>query len=335
MHERSGRHAFISYSSRDRERVFEIADRLQRAGIPLWLDRHAIEGGTQWSDEIVRGIRSCAAIIIMCSDAALRSRNVKQEIQLGWRYERPYIPVLLEQTSFQGQLEYFLEGWQWIDAAHQSDQHWLPAMVRALAQMEVIQSGTAAAPGNSGQPAPATTDSGSGFSSLRALARLTDEIWPMSAAAARREGYPTVRGLGAPQDHLQRRFSLGSRMCLAFETDRPGNLLLLDQGPEGIIYCLCPSWFAPETRLSAGRTYLPQPAARYDSFVLTGVPGREHILAIMSEDPLGADWLPQDRKIPSRVLSPDDIDRLLDKIKSLPAESWIAHATYFDVVRAE
>lgn len=68
-------------------------------------------------------------------------------------------------------------------------------------------------------------------------------------------------------------------MRLAIEAARAGHLLLLDEGPEGILYCLCPSHFAPDTRLSVGYCELPQAGSRYDSFVVTGQPGREHLLA--------------------------------------------------------
>jgi hypothetical protein len=52
---------------------------------------------------------------------------------------------------------------------------------------------------------------------------------------------------------------------LALESDRAEHLLLLDEGPEEIIYCLCPSHFAPDTRLQPGCNLLPQRGARYDS----------------------------------------------------------------------
>jgi len=71
-------------------------------------------------------------------------------------------------------------------------------------------------------------------------------------------------------------------MRLATKFDRVGHLLLLDERPEGIIHCLCPSHFAPDTRLQPGCHLLPQREARYDSFVAPGKPGREHLLAIAS-----------------------------------------------------
>jgi hypothetical protein len=113
--------------------------------------------------------------------------------------------------------------------------------------------------------------------SLRRIARFTDRIWPLPAAARPRSANPAaIRGLGAPQEDAQHGYPLGSRVRLAIESDRAeqgGYLLLLDEGPEGIIYCLCPSHFAPDTRLREGRNDLPQERARYDSFVVTGQPG--------------------------------------------------------------
>ncbi len=71
-------------------------------------------------------------------------------------------------------------------------------------------------------------------------------------------------------------------MRLATKFDRVGHLLLLDEGPEGIIYCLCPSHFAPDTRLQPGCNLLPQRGARYDSFVVTGKPGQKHLLEFLA-----------------------------------------------------
>ena len=129
-------------------------------------------------------------------------------------------------------------------------------------------------------------------------------------------GSPRVRGLGAP-----------------FESQYQGHLLLLDKGPEGILYCLCPSQFAPDTRLRPGRSDLPQAGSRYDSFVVTGKPGREHLLAIITDEPLGLDWMPRDPvKEPARVLKQADTDALLVRLRDLGGHRWTALSTYFDVV---
>lgn len=104
---------------------------------------------------------------------------------------------------------------------------------------------------------------------------------------------------------------MGSYVILAVASDRAGHLLLLDEGPEGIIYCLCPSHLASEKSLQPGCKLLPQRGARYGSFVVTGKPGREHLLAIVSDEPLGLEWLPDDSRSPARVLSRDEVSTLV------------------------
>lgn len=124
-----------------------------------------------------------------------------------------------------------------------------------------------------------------------------------------------LRDLDAPQDDVRHGHRLGSRVCLAIESDRAGHLLLLDEGTSGKIYCLRPSVFAPETRLAAGRAYLPRQGSRYDAFVVSGQPGRVYLLALRTDKLLGLDWTPNNPKVPARVLSPADSATLLARLR--------------------
>ena len=54
-------------------------------------------------------LRGCPAVALMCSAASLASRNVRQEIMLAWRYDRPILPFLLEPTTFPDDVAYWLE----------------------------------------------------------------------------------------------------------------------------------------------------------------------------------------------------------------------------------
>jgi predicted ATPase len=140
-------YVFISYASVDRERVLGIVDSLQAAGIRVWMDQNEIQGGTQYGSEIGDGIRGCAALALCCSEASLSSRNVKQEIMLAWKYQRPYLPLLLEQTTFPQDVEYWLEGSQWIEVLDYPDERWVPRVLAALMR--------AATPQRTGPSAPA------------------------------------------------------------------------------------------------------------------------------------------------------------------------------------
>ena len=74
---------FISYASEDRDRVLDIVKRLQTRSIDVWIDRYKIPGGSEWSSEIVRGIKSCTVLLLVTSRHALESKNVRKEIDLA------------------------------------------------------------------------------------------------------------------------------------------------------------------------------------------------------------------------------------------------------------
>ena len=126
---------FISYASVDRERVLRVVEELRGAGLGVWMDQSDIPGGAQYGTEISDGIQRATALVLMCSRASLASRNVKQEIQIAWKYGRPYVPLLLEPVEFPDELEYQLEGWQWVEVLGQPPDLWLPQVMHALARL--------------------------------------------------------------------------------------------------------------------------------------------------------------------------------------------------------
>ncbi|MGI8855313.1 MAG: AAA family ATPase [Thermomicrobiales bacterium] len=130
-------YVFISYASADRERVLPVVERFRQAGIAVWFDQADIGGGTNYGLEIAEGIERCAAFVLLCSAASLASRNVKQEIQLAWKYQRPYLPLLLTPVAIPQDVEYWLEGWQWVEVMEKPDADWLPAALAALRRIGV------------------------------------------------------------------------------------------------------------------------------------------------------------------------------------------------------
>lgn len=136
--ERPPAYVFVSYASADRERVVPVVEALRSAGIGVWIDQQDITGGTRYGSEISEGIRGCSALALMCSDASLTSRNVRQEIMLAWKYQRPYLPLLLEPTSFPQDVEYWLEGSQWIEVLDRPATEWMPRIIAALQQFRLL-----------------------------------------------------------------------------------------------------------------------------------------------------------------------------------------------------
>ncbi len=127
-------YVFISYASTDRERVLPLVERLEAAGVHVWIDREGIHGGANYAQVINDAIQGAAALLLFASPASLASRNVKQELALGWRYERPYLPLLLDAVTIPGELAYWLEGAQWIELLQRPEREWLADVGQALAR---------------------------------------------------------------------------------------------------------------------------------------------------------------------------------------------------------
>src|SRR4051794_13829169 len=113
--ERDALYVFVSHASADRERVRPVVAALRGAGVPVWLDEQGIAGGEDYAREIAEAIKGAAAFLLLASPASLASRNVRQEVALAWRYERPYVPLRLDPVSIPDDLAYWLEAAQWVD----------------------------------------------------------------------------------------------------------------------------------------------------------------------------------------------------------------------------
>src|SRR5438105_2937887 len=129
----SAPYLFLSYASAERERALAIADALEAAGVRVWIDRHAIAGGTSWSAEIVRGIQGAAAVAVLCSTAAYASPNVQRELNLAVEENRALVPLLLESVPAPAEVRYALAGRQWLELLDRAQADWLPDVLRALA----------------------------------------------------------------------------------------------------------------------------------------------------------------------------------------------------------
>jgi len=340
---------FVAFASQDATRASQIAGELKKSGIKVWFDEGKRVDHPA-AQEAVRAIKHCKVMMLCCTEAAMQARDMRQEILLGWKYAKPYLPLKLEPIVYSEQLEYWLEGWPFVDVGAQPVARWMPQVRDALRRAGVTAPpvpltydhqprfrglGAAPRPSNSraDEQTPQVIYPQRGLQGLRAISRFTNNIWPVAAdKQPRGTRQPVFRGMGARPQVAQHQHRLGSRVRLAIDSDREGYLLLLDEGPEKLIYCLCPSQFAPDTHLPKGLTVLPQAGANYDAFVMTGEPGKEQLLAIITDTPLDLDWMSLDASAPARILSEADIEALLTKLRGLDESRWTALATYFDVV---
>lgn len=108
-------HVFISYSRRDTETVDKVVERLEKAGIKVWIDREGIRAGRQWRLQIVEAIDTANAFVLHVSEASVASVNVLKELNLAEDAAEPFVlPFLLEEVKLPAEMRYQLAGVQQI-----------------------------------------------------------------------------------------------------------------------------------------------------------------------------------------------------------------------------
>lgn len=69
---------FISYSSRDRDRVAELVSVLKQQGYSIWWDDDLTPGG-DWDMEIQQALEQSRTVVVVWSEHAMQSREVRAE----------------------------------------------------------------------------------------------------------------------------------------------------------------------------------------------------------------------------------------------------------------
>ncbi|HLO33680.1 MAG TPA: HEAT repeat domain-containing protein [Anaerolineales bacterium] len=96
-------HVFMSYSRKDEEVMRLIAKFLRAQGIKVWVDNEKLIPGTPiWEDEVEKGIKFAAALVVVLSPDSKSSEWVKRETSLADQHHKRIFPVLVrgdENTS--------------------------------------------------------------------------------------------------------------------------------------------------------------------------------------------------------------------------------------------
>jgi len=101
---------FISYSRRDQEFVFKLANDLEARGGRVWLDQADIRGGTQWRQSIVNGIEQAGAFLLLISPDAMESEYVNIELDIAEEKGKPIFPLIYRRTTIPENLSRFQFG---------------------------------------------------------------------------------------------------------------------------------------------------------------------------------------------------------------------------------
>ncbi|MCA1816595.1 MAG: TIR domain-containing protein [Acidobacteria bacterium] len=107
---------FISYSTKDKAAADAACAALEAEGLRCWIAPRDITPGTDWGDAIVRAISASRVMVLIFSDHANRSQQIKREVNQAIDKELAIIPLRIENVLPSGSLEYYLDTTHWLDA---------------------------------------------------------------------------------------------------------------------------------------------------------------------------------------------------------------------------
>jgi tetratricopeptide (TPR) repeat protein len=134
--QRASRPVFISYATADRRQALSVCEALEGRGVICWISCRDVEPGENYQEAIVRAIRQAPAMVLVFSDAANNSDEIKKELSLASRYDVPVLALRIEDVEPSDAFAYELSTRQWIDAFEGWDKS-VDALVRRLGQISL------------------------------------------------------------------------------------------------------------------------------------------------------------------------------------------------------
>lgn len=143
---------FISYATSDRAEALKVCKAIERRGIPCWIAMRDVRPGENYQEAIVQSLRAARAVVLVFSEAANTSDEIKKELSLASRYTVPVIALRLKDVVPSDAFAYELSTRQWINAFH----GWEKSIDTLVGRIEEI-SGTGTTATTAAAPAPRRT----------------------------------------------------------------------------------------------------------------------------------------------------------------------------------
>ncbi len=107
---------FISYSSHDKPTADAACATLEGAGVRCWIAPRDILPGTDYGESIVNALENAKVFVLIFSNSANASPQIKREVERAVSKGIPIIPVRIEDVVPSKTLEYFISSPHWLDA---------------------------------------------------------------------------------------------------------------------------------------------------------------------------------------------------------------------------
>jgi Tol biopolymer transport system component len=165
---------FISYSSKDKITADAACATLEGANIRCWIAPRDIIAGSDYGESIVEAIESAKILVLIFSDNANASAQVKREVERAGSRGIPIIPVRIVNVMPSRALEYFISSPHWLDAFPPPREKYFEKLVESVRALLNIE----------GNPAPNVPTVAPAAAAEKASSRRSPRSMAVVAAAA-------------------------------------------------------------------------------------------------------------------------------------------------------
>jgi tetratricopeptide (TPR) repeat protein len=107
---------FVSYATADRKQALAVCRALEQRGTKCWIASRDVAPGENYQESIVRSLRGAPAMVLVFSEAANNSEEIKKELSLASRFNVPVVALRIADVEPSDAFAYELSTRQWIDA---------------------------------------------------------------------------------------------------------------------------------------------------------------------------------------------------------------------------
>ncbi len=112
---------FISYSTKQADKAWQVCAYLEENGIPCWIAPRDIRPGSNYASEIVHAISDCSYLLLLASVDTNSSNYVLNEVTMAFDKGKMIIPFKLQDIELSDEFRFFLGSTHWIEAFRDFD----------------------------------------------------------------------------------------------------------------------------------------------------------------------------------------------------------------------
>jgi len=114
--------------------ALDICDEIERRSVQCWISCRDVAPGENYQEAIVRALRGARTVVLVFSEAANSSDEIKKELSLASRYRVPVMALRIEDVEPSDAFAYELSTRQWVDA-FQSWDNAIDALVEQIGEI--------------------------------------------------------------------------------------------------------------------------------------------------------------------------------------------------------